>query len=430
MRQLRQEVSNQWRNPLLRNAYALVLNSGTTSALGLLYWILAARLYSPDVVGISAALLTTMTFLAEASRFNLGSALVRFLPLAGASGVPLVRRVYAISLIGPAVILVASMVAPSWLAAVANIASVPDYLVLWFPLGIGAASILVLQDAALTGIRRSVWIPLENGLFGLAKVLLLLLFSRLLPVTGIFLSWVAPLLAVLVPANVILFKRLLPQHAAASAHDEAVPPALARYVTGDYFGNILYQATITILPLLIVRIAGPAMNAYFAQVWLIATSLQLITVNMTLSLTVEGSRAPERLGSLTGSVLRHALRLVGALAAITFAGAPLLLRAFGANYAAEGATLLRLLSVAAVAYAFIIVFIGVARVQRDIRGIVSVQAVLAVLSLSLSALLLPRMGINGVGVAWLASATIVAAPLYWRRLRPLLRQPEPAPYPS
>lgn len=424
MLRLREEVINQWRNPLLRNGYALVLNSGTTSALGVLYWILAARLYPAEVVGLSAALLTTMTFMAEATRFNLGSALIRFLPLAGASGARLVSRVYAIALLGPALVLAASIVAPRWLASVAGITTVPEHLALWFPFGIGAASILVLQDAALTGLRRSVWIPFENGLFGLGKIVLLVLLARTLPVTGIFLSWVAPLLVVLLPTNVFMFKRFLPLHAAIGGANDTLsssPRVLARYVSGDYFGNILYQATITLLPLLIVRLSGPAMNAYFSQVWLVATSLQLITVNMTLSLTVEGARAPERLGVLTGNVLRHALRLVGALAGITLLGAPLVLRAFGPSYAAEGTSLLRLLAVAAVAYAFIIVFIGVARVQRDIRGIVTVQAALAAISLSLSALLLPRFGLSGVGIAWLTSATTVAIPLYWFRLRPLIR---------
>ena len=36
------------RTPLYRNGYALVLSSATTSVLGVAYWILAARTYTPD----------------------------------------------------------------------------------------------------------------------------------------------------------------------------------------------------------------------------------------------------------------------------------------------------------------------------------------------------------------------------------------------
>ena len=40
------------RDPLLRNGYALVANVGITSVLGFVYWIIAARLYPPEYLGL------------------------------------------------------------------------------------------------------------------------------------------------------------------------------------------------------------------------------------------------------------------------------------------------------------------------------------------------------------------------------------------
>jgi hypothetical protein len=37
--------------PMYRNAYALMLNTVVNSALGLLYWVVAARTSSPEDVG-------------------------------------------------------------------------------------------------------------------------------------------------------------------------------------------------------------------------------------------------------------------------------------------------------------------------------------------------------------------------------------------
>ena len=48
------------RTPLYRNGYALVLSSATTSVLGMAYWFLAARTYTPDVVGLNAAAIAAM----------------------------------------------------------------------------------------------------------------------------------------------------------------------------------------------------------------------------------------------------------------------------------------------------------------------------------------------------------------------------------
>ena len=59
---LRARLRNHLQSPLLRNGYALVFNSVATSALGMLYWMLAANFYSAEVVGINAALINAMIF--------------------------------------------------------------------------------------------------------------------------------------------------------------------------------------------------------------------------------------------------------------------------------------------------------------------------------------------------------------------------------
>ena len=78
--------------PLYRNGYALVASSGLTSVLGLVYWLMAARLYTPQAVGVSAALISAMTLLANLAQLNLKSALNRFLPRAGSASAGLRAR--------------------------------------------------------------------------------------------------------------------------------------------------------------------------------------------------------------------------------------------------------------------------------------------------------------------------------------------------
>jgi len=74
-------VVTHFRIPLYRNGYALLVSSATTSALGLFYWILAARRYSADTVGLGSATLSAMMLLSGISQLGLNSALVRFVPL-------------------------------------------------------------------------------------------------------------------------------------------------------------------------------------------------------------------------------------------------------------------------------------------------------------------------------------------------------------
>jgi hypothetical protein len=91
----RTRVLRSWRTPQHRDGLALVLSSGITSVLGLLFWILVARLYDPATVGVSAALLSAMTLLGTAAQLNLGNAMLRFVPVAGQHTRTLVVACYA-----------------------------------------------------------------------------------------------------------------------------------------------------------------------------------------------------------------------------------------------------------------------------------------------------------------------------------------------
>src|SRR6266542_3068748 len=85
------------RTPLYRNGYALLINAIGTSTLGALYWIMAARIYSVDAVGINAAAISTLTFLSSAARLYLDGALIRFLPRSGATATRLIQYSYLIA---------------------------------------------------------------------------------------------------------------------------------------------------------------------------------------------------------------------------------------------------------------------------------------------------------------------------------------------
>src|SRR3954447_16691043 len=87
------------RSPLYWNGYALIFSSVASSGLGMVYWIIAARVYSPEAVGLNSAMIAAMMFLAGVSQFNLMSALMRFIPGAGRRTSQLVLGAYTFSMI-------------------------------------------------------------------------------------------------------------------------------------------------------------------------------------------------------------------------------------------------------------------------------------------------------------------------------------------
>jgi len=76
-------LASGWRDPQNRDGMALVLSSAISSAVGLLYWVVAARMFDPTTVGINTTVVSTLGLLGIIAQLNLGSAMLRFVPVVG-----------------------------------------------------------------------------------------------------------------------------------------------------------------------------------------------------------------------------------------------------------------------------------------------------------------------------------------------------------
>jgi len=68
---------------VVRNAVALMFSTVASAALGMMFWIIGARLYSVGDLGRAAAAVSTITLLAGLAQLSLHSVFIRFLPTAG-----------------------------------------------------------------------------------------------------------------------------------------------------------------------------------------------------------------------------------------------------------------------------------------------------------------------------------------------------------
>ena len=88
---------------------------------------------------------------------------------------------------------------------------------------------------------------------------------------------------------------------------------------------------------------------------------------------------------------------------------------FDSEYAENGTEVLRLLAVATIPVALNQIYFGVKRVKREMKNVLMLSALIAVITLLISWLLLPSMGIVGAAVAWLSGQTVasVLAVVMW-----------------
>lgn len=409
--------------PLLQNAYALMASSALTAVLGLGYWILAARRYPAEEVGRGSATIAAMTLLSTIAVLNVPGSLTRYLPRAGRQAGRLVRSAYLLSgSIAGLASLVFLLGIGVWAPGFGFLRASPATAA-WFLAATVAWCIFTLQDCVLTGLRRAIWVPVENVAFGAAKMGLLVAFAAAAPGAGIFASWTIPMAAMVLPMNLLIFRVLVPRHGRAGRPGEPQPiryREVGVFLAGDSAGTMANFVATAILPVLVVGRFGPEVSAYFYVAWTMSIAVNLLAVNMGMSLTVEGSRDAAGLAAH----LRLSVQRLGRLLLPAVAGgvalAPLVLELFGASYAHAGTAPLRLMLLAAVPRAVVELYLGVVRAQGRSRPIALVQGAQTALFLALVFSLLGRAGIVGIGWAYVLSNLAVAVPLL-PRLAAVLR---------
>jgi len=76
----RAEIQYHLHDPLLRNSLFIMLTAITSAGNGSIFWMLAAKFYPAEDVGIATALISSMALLVLLSRFGLDASIIRFFP--------------------------------------------------------------------------------------------------------------------------------------------------------------------------------------------------------------------------------------------------------------------------------------------------------------------------------------------------------------
>jgi len=414
------------RDHLATTAWALMANTGVTSVLGLAFWAGAATLYTPAELGASAALISAMMLLSVISQLDLAMGITRLLPQVSSRRWRPVTGAYAVTAVAGVAVTVAFLVLAPRLSEGFAFLGHHRRIAILLVVAVVLWNIFALQDAVLTTTRWAAVIPLENGAFGLVKIGLMVALAHLLGDQGIFIAWVVAMALLLLPVNWLIFTRVLPSR---SRGVDAPQPSLlpigdrrrvTRYLAVDYVAGLLNQGYTALVPLLVLVVLGSDANAYFYIAFMVSGALRAVAQSMSTSLVVEGSHSESELSSMARTSLMRYVKYALPGTIVLALGANLLLRPFGAEYAANGATLLRLLLVATVPHAVIALYLGVERVRAGVSRVLAVEATIVVLVTAGAVLGMQWRGLTGFGLAWLSAHTIVAAlvvPGFWRACR-------------
>jgi O-antigen/teichoic acid export membrane protein len=391
---------------LVRNALALMVSSMGTALLGVAFWGVAAHLASVEVIGKSSAELSAMSLLAGLASLSLGVTFVRFLPVAGNRTRQFVGRAYGTCTSLAAVLAVAYILSglgrrflPSAMGWRVFFVAV---VVLW--------TVFVLQDAVLTGLRSTKWVPVENILFGLTKLALLPLALLLFRNEGIVFAWSVPVFVAVIAVSRFLFGKRIPQHEAASGGRNILPSRreFVSILSAQFTTGLVGVLASTVMPLIVIARLGAAANGHFYLPWTIIVAFNQLVSNVGTSFVVEVAHDATAMRRHMDRTLRLALVVLLPGIAIGIVFAPNLLRIFGETYAVHGTTLLRLLFCSMPGTAIASFYISFAWIEQRMWLLAVRQFGCAVVFLGATFLFIGHFGVLAIGIASLATEALEA----------------------
>ncbi|HEV2029133.1 MAG TPA: oligosaccharide flippase family protein [Candidatus Dormibacteraeota bacterium] len=390
---------------LLRNSLFIMTTTVVNSGFGFAFWVVAARLFPTEVVGVTAALMAAGTIIALLASLGVGATLIQSLPEQRSSTgwsltfwAGMVTAVATSLVIGCGVFLVLPLVSGDF-----SVLHRPAYAAV-LAVGTVAMTVNAVLDYSFLAERAAGNMLSRNSAVAVGKLLATLLLTVVAGHNALALlgAWALAAAVGLGLGAGLLIRRVNFLHLPR-------PSALARRALGLRSRLVGHQLVSMgaallpyLLPLLVTARLSASDNAYFYTTWMMAGIFLIIAPAVSQSLFAEGAHSPH-------DVLvkaRRALTIIAVLIApcilVILVMGGVLLSAFGPAYAHHSLGLLHVVVLAAIPDVITNVYVAVLRVQGRLRTAAGLNLGMGVGILALSWMLLPMLGISAVGWAWLA----------------------------
>ncbi|HJU00619.1 MAG TPA: lipopolysaccharide biosynthesis protein [Actinomycetes bacterium] len=391
---------------LLTVAASLVGTQVTTSVFGFVYWSLAARTFPVASVGLAAAAISAMNFLGTIGVLGLGTLLISELPRHPRQDWPFLTRTATIAsgAAGAAFGLVFAMLAGRFSHGLALLGATP-WSALLFALGVAlTAATMVLDQAVLASGRGGLQLA-RNVVASAVKTVLLVGTALMALGSGmvIYATWTAGLLLSLWTIRRVLSGPRLRQWA-----DLHLLRGLGAAAGSHHALNLALQAPTMVLPLVVAVILSPTETAYFSTAALVCGFVSVLPFALTIALFASSAQdetaAMERMPSTLA--VAGVTSTIGIL--VLLASAPYVMRLFGADYAANGVVVLRVLALGGLPLVIKDHYVALRRVQNRTGRAARVALVGTAFELGAATIGGILYGLTGVCVAWVAMLAVEA----------------------
>ncbi len=386
----------QYKNSILNMASTFIL-----SALGFFFWIIIARLYKTENVGIATTLISIMTLLSTFTIMGLNSSLTRFLPKS-LNKDELINSSFVIVTLAtllPCVIFLLGLqiFSPQLVFLRSNVLYVSSFVIF-----IIFSSWNILVDSIFIAFRAASNILIKNTVISVSKLILpfaLITFGAY----GVFASAAsAQALGVLIGLIILSLKFKV-------RHSILVNVSLLKkhsaYSLANYVVVFMRSMPALVLPVIILNVLSAKYAAYFYVASMIQNVLLIIPLATEQSLLAEGSHNEAELKKHIKKALSTIVVILIPATTIIVLFGNILLQFFGKSFASEAFQFLQLYSASTIFTALLLIAGAILNIKHKIKTLVIMNVLFAVLTLCLSYAFISYKLI-GIGWGWIIGQAI------------------------
>jgi O-antigen/teichoic acid export membrane protein len=396
-------------DPLYRNSIYLMISSGVMAAFGFFFWMICARLFSVENIGLATTIISVMSLIAGFSVLGLNTGLIRYLPNSK-------DRNKKINTTFTIVALTAVIVSCIFLIGIGKFS--PRLLFIKENIILSFAFIFFMVLQSLNSMIENVFLAFRSAKFVLVKNTIFSILKLVMPFIfiafgafGIFSAYMSALLIGFGTVFLILIFKF--HYKPRLIFYDSVIMKMGRYSFGNYVAGFIYGLPLMLLPLMITNMLHPETTAYYYMAMQIANLLFVIPNATTNSLFAEGSHNERGLKkNVFKSIWIIAILLIPAILLTLLFGKYILL-AFGQEYSTQGFRFLEIMAFSGIFVSVNAIFASVFKVKRRINEIIVRNIIGTIVILGLAYLFINKgIGLIGIAYAYIAGQ-IITAIAYW-----------------
>jgi O-antigen/teichoic acid export membrane protein len=368
------------------------------SAIGFLFWVVAARLYTKEDLGIATALISSASVIILISRLGLDQSIIRFSKEMGKKVITtfiIVSTLVAL-IIGIIYIYSLRFISP-------ELAIIYDYKLL-FLIFLTANSFVNSIGISFIAFRLSKYYFVQSLLEG-SRILFLFPLT-IFGTIGLFTSFGIGYIISLAFSAIFLLRMGVTQ----IGIDQRFLKCSMNFSLGNYLANLLILSPNQLLTIMVLQVLGPEEAAQYYMAYAITLLLFVIPGAFSTSLFVEGSNGYEIRNGIIKSIIGTFSLLVPAILFICIFGKFIL--EFMGLESAGGYELLVLLSISSIFSSLIHIYISVRKLLFDINSLIILGILIFVLQIITSYIFMIKWGLIGIGYAFNITYFLIVLYLY------------------